>query len=119
MRMIRPRREPRGTASRRDIGLPRPGRDQIDRLTDGLDGLDVEVAQLDAELVVDDLRELGEVERVDVDLIPGVVGAISVSTPNSVSAAAIRYSITSRVGMDLVIALLRGWRSIRRGLRRR
>jgi DNA ligase (NAD+) len=56
--MDRPRRAPRGTASRRDIGLSRPGRDQVDRLTDGPDGLDVQVAQLHPELVVDDLREL-------------------------------------------------------------
>ena len=42
------------------------GRNEIDRVADGLDLGDVGRRQLDAELLLDDLRELGEVERVDV-----------------------------------------------------
>ena len=38
-------------------------------VADGLDLRDVVALELDAELVLDDLRELGEVERVDVELL--------------------------------------------------
>ena len=48
---------------------------ELDRLTDGLDLGDVVALQAHAELLLDDLAELGEVERVDVELLPGGVVA--------------------------------------------
>ena len=42
---------------------------QVDGVADGLDLADVVALELDAELVLDDLRELGEVERVDVEVL--------------------------------------------------
>src|ERR1700733_16320196 len=42
-------------------------RHEVDRVADGRDLGDVRAAQLDAELLLDDLRELGEVKRVDVE----------------------------------------------------
>ena len=48
---------------------------QVDRVADGLDLADVVALELDAELVLDDLRELGEVERVDVEVLERGVAA--------------------------------------------
>src|SRR3954454_7596917 len=47
----------------------RPRDDEVDRVADRLDLGDVVALELDAVLVLDDLRELGEVERVDVELL--------------------------------------------------
>ena len=44
---------------------------QVDRVADRLDVLDRVAVELDAELVLDDLRELDEVERVDVEALEG------------------------------------------------
>ena len=53
-------------------------RHQVDRVADGLDLGDVARCQLDAELLLDDLRELGEVERVDVERLERRVAEICV-----------------------------------------
>ena len=47
----------------------RPADDQVDRVADGLELLHVLALEHDAVLVLDDLRELDEVERVDVELL--------------------------------------------------
>ena len=46
---------------------------QVDHVADRLDVLDVVALELDAELVLDDLGELDEIERVDVEALEGRV----------------------------------------------
>ena len=50
-------------------------RDQLDDVVDRLDLVEVGVVELDAVLVLDDLRELDEVERVDVEVLEARVAA--------------------------------------------
>ena len=70
-----------------------PGR----RRADGLDALHVLALELHAVLVLDDLRQLDEVERVDVEGLELGVGVIwSGSAPNSSSAWNTLCSICSR-----------------------
>ena len=47
----------------------RPGADQVDRVADGLELLHVLALEHDAVLVLDDLGQLDQVERVDVELL--------------------------------------------------
>ena len=49
----------------------RPRHHQIDHVADRLHVLDRVAVELDAELVLDDLRELDQVERVDVEALEG------------------------------------------------
>ena len=49
--------------------LIRPADDQVDRVADGLQLLHVLALEHDAVIVLDDLRELDQVERVDVELL--------------------------------------------------
>src|SRR3954451_9954173 len=53
----------------------RPAHDQVDQLADDLDVLHVVALQRHAELVLDHLRELHEIERVDVELLERGVAA--------------------------------------------
>jgi hypothetical protein len=55
-----------------------------DRVADGLDLADVVALERHAVLVLDDLRELGEVQRIDVEILErGLVGDLAdSSTPN-------------------------------------
>ena len=53
-------------------GLPIGARHhQVDQVADGPDVLDVVALQVDLELVLDDLRHLDEIERVDVEGLQG------------------------------------------------
>jgi len=72
--------------------------DQLDGVVDGLDLSHVGALELDAIGLVDDLRELGEVERVDVERLEGGLAVMSSGlAPNVCSDSTTSVSICSSV----------------------